>query len=67
LIKVAFITLKNKDTSKTAILGALLLVSVIISHLINGLTLDLLFRNHIIDKFLIVIALPIILIFYKQD
>ena len=66
LIKVAFITLKNKDTSKTAILGALLLVSVIISHLINGLTLDLLFRNHIIDKFLIVIALPIILIFYKQ-
>ncbi len=66
LIKVALITLKNKSTSKTAILGALLLVSIIISHLINGLTLDLLFRNHIIDKFLIVIALPIILIFYKQ-
>ncbi len=46
-------------------LGALLLTATIISHLLNGLTLDLVFRNHIIDKFLIAIALPLILIFYK--
>lgn len=44
-------------------LGGLILISVIIAHSINGLTLDLLFRNHIMDKHLLIWALPLLLIF----
>lgn len=48
-------------------LGGLLLVSAIIAHSVNGLTLDLLFRNHIMDKHLLIWALPLLLIFSNNS
>jgi len=47
-------------------LGCLLLFMAMASHLINGLTLDLWFKNHVMGKNLIVLVLPLALIFHKH-
>ncbi len=66
LLNLSMTLHKNKECHQYVRLGTSLLIIALVSHLINGITLDLIFRNHIIDKFLIVIALPIILIFQKR-
>lgn len=52
--------------SKSVKLGGSLLATAITCHAINGLTLDLWFMNHVMDKNLIILALPLLLIFYKN-
>ena len=62
-LKLAISTIKNRHASPESLTGALLLISVIVAHGINGLTLDLLFKNYMMDKFLLIWALSIVLIF----
>ncbi len=60
------ITALKKDSTVSK-LGGSLLLTVITCHAINGITLDLWFMNHVMDKNLIVLAIPLVLIFYKQE
>ncbi len=55
-----------RQQSKTENLGGSLLIAVIICHIINGLTLDLWFMNHVMNKNLIALALPLTLIYSKK-
>ncbi len=64
LFKTAITAFKSQNRINK--LGGGLLITVLASHAINGITLDLLFMNHVIDKNLIVIALPLLLIFHKH-
>jgi O-antigen ligase len=52
---------------KVTKLGASLLITVMTCHAINGFTLDLWFINHVMNKNLIVIVLPLLLIFHKHS
>jgi O-antigen ligase len=53
--------------NKVTKLGASLLITVITCHTINGFTLDLWFMNHVVNKNLIVIVLPLLLIFHTYS
>lgn len=55
-----------KQNDNIAKLGGSLLITVITCHAINGITLDLWFMNHVMNKNLIVIALPLLLIYHKK-
>jgi len=55
-----------KQSCKTTKLGGSLLITVIACHAINGITLDLWFMNHVMDKNLIVLALPLLLIYHRK-
>lgn len=46
-------------------LGANMMLVVIACFLINGITLDLWFKNHVMDKHLLIWALPLLLMFHK--
>lgn len=63
-IKQALNALSAQHT--TTQLGGLLLITVLLCHAINGLTVDLWFRNHIISKNILIWALPLVLIFQRQ-
>jgi O-antigen ligase len=60
-LKIALQHIKHDDPQVQT--GALLLISVLIAQCVNGLTLDLLFKNYMMDKHLLIWALPVILIF----
>jgi len=65
---IVFLSMKQipsalKSTSTTIQLGGLLMLTVLLCHIINGLTVDLWFRNHVISKNLLIWALPVVLIF----
>ncbi len=64
LLRTGLNALKQNDN--TVKLGGSLLITVIACHAINGITLDLWFMNHVMDKNLIVIALPLLLIYHKK-
>lgn len=59
--KAAFLALK--ENNQIIQLGGLILATVLISHIINGITVDLWFKNHVISKNLLIWALPFALIF----
>jgi len=61
LIRTGIIAFKqNNNTIK---LGGSLLITAVACHAINGITLDLWFMNHVMDKNLLVLGLPLLLIF----
>jgi O-antigen ligase len=62
LITLIYIALSNKQNK----LGSNLLLIVICCHLVNGITLDLWFRNHIMDKNLTVLILPLLILFQNK-
>ncbi len=64
LIQTGISEFKRND--KTIKLGASLLITAIASHAINGITLDLWFMNHVMNKHLLILILPLLLIFYKS-
>ena len=55
-----------KQNNKTIKLGGSLLITAITCHAINGITLDLWFMNHVMDKNLIVLVLPLLLIYHRK-
>ncbi len=55
-----------RQNDKTTKLGGSLLIIAVSCHAINGLTLDMWFQNHMLNKNLLIIALPLILIFSKS-
>jgi len=55
-----------KTSEATIKLGGVLLLIVIASHGLNGISLDLWFRNHVMNKNLIIWALPLLLIFSRS-
>ncbi len=61
LIRIGISAFKQND--KTIKLGGSLLITAIACHAINGITLDLWFMNHVMDKNLMVLALPLLLIY----
>jgi O-antigen ligase len=48
-------------------LGASMMLIVILCFLVNGITLDLWFKNHVMDKHLLIWALPLLLMFYRPE
>jgi len=54
-----------KASKPSVQLGGLLLLTVLLCHCINGLTVDLWFKNHMTSKNLLIWALPLVLIFAK--
>lgn len=64
-IKHGKLALKNHNSSIR--LGGLLLITALLSHAINGITVDLWYKNHAISKNLLIWALPLILIFSPQS
>jgi O-antigen ligase len=65
LVKTAWLSIKSNTASIK--LGGMLLIIAIACLAINGITLDLWFRIHVIDKNLLIIALPLIIIFQHQS
>jgi len=63
LLSIKSIPAALKDSSTTVQLGGLLMLTVLLCHIINGLTVDLWFRNHVISKNLLIWALPMVLMF----
>jgi len=55
-----------KQNNNTVKLGGSLLITVIACHAVNGITLDLWFMNHVMDKNLMVLALPLLLIYHRK-
>ncbi len=55
-----------KQTNPTSKLGGSLLITVLACHAINGITLDLWFMNHVMNKNLLILALPLVLIFHDK-
>lgn len=47
-------------------LGSSLMLVTILCFLVNGITLDLWFKNHVMDKHTLIWALPLLLIFYSK-
>jgi O-antigen ligase len=64
-LTITFTAFNRPD--KVTKLGASLLLTVITCHVINGFTLDLWFMNHVMNKNLIVVVLPLLLIFNKHS
>ncbi len=65
LIRTGIIAFKqNNNTIK---LGGSLLITAVACHAINGITLDLWFMNHVMDKNLLVLGLPLLLIFNTKN
>jgi Lipid A core - O-antigen ligase and related enzymes len=56
----------SQQANPTSKLGGSLLITVLACHAINGITLDLWFMNHMMDKNLLVLALPLLLIFHNR-
>ncbi|MEY8252856.1 MAG: O-antigen ligase family protein [Colwellia sp.] len=52
-----------KQNNNTIKLGGSLLITAVACHAINGINLDLWFMNHVMDKNLLVLGLPLLLIF----
>ncbi len=55
-----------KQNCKLTKLGGSLLITAIACHAVNGITLDLWFMNHVMNKNLMVLALPLLLIYHRK-
>jgi O-antigen ligase len=64
LLSIAIKAFKHKN--RTVKLGGSLLITAVFCHAANGITLDLWFMNHVMDKNLIVLALPLLLIYHRK-
>ena len=58
---------RRNTLNPTIELGSSLMLVTILCFFVNGITLDLWFKNHVMDKHTLIWALPLLLIFYKQS